>query len=440
MTRARCFGPVWLLVLVLLFLLVGCSPAAEQTYLERAYAKEFEGTKVTVWGPVVDIEAKKFENSLASFEEATGIDIQYQGSKEFEATIAVQLENNSGPDIADFPQPGLLATLTKAGYVVDVSSFIPAETLTKAYQQSWLDMATMPNPEGQMIMAGVWHRVNAKSLVWYPKDDFDAAGYKIPQTWTELLALTDQMVADGHTPWCIGIESGAATGWPATDWVEEIMLRTTSLENYDKWTKGELPFNSPEVKKAVEIMSEIWLNDDYVHGGALSITSTSYDQAPQPMFANPPQCWLHKQGSFIASAFPAGAKPEADYDFFYLPPIDSEYGKPVLVAGDMMAMLADRPEVRAVMEYFTTAASIEGWARAGGAISPHKEASLGWYPDYTARKTAEILMNADRFRFDGSDLMPGRVGADSFWTNMTDYVSGAKSLEEALQDIDASWP
>ena len=330
-------------------------PAMEMSgsALERAMAGEFKGTTVTMTGPFTDEDAVKFNNSVAEFEEQTGIDIQYEGSKEFEASISIRVDAGDPPDIVDFPQPGLLANFVSGGHVTDVSTFLDMEALQANYNQGWLDMATLEGPDGT-IMAGVWQRFNGKSLVWYPKDDFEAAGYEIPTTWDELTALADLIVDDGDTPWCIGIESGAATGWPATDWMEEIMLRTTSLENYDKWTRGELPFDSPEVRNAVEKLSEIWLNDDYVYGGRASIVTTFFGDAPTPMFEDPPKCWMHKQGNFITSFFPAGVTAGVDYDFFYLPGIDDAYGKPFLVAGDIMAMFNDRPEVQAVMEYFTT--------------------------------------------------------------------------------------
>lgn len=408
--------------------------------LADAFAGKYKGTSVTMTGPFVDEDAVKFNNAVKEFEDMTGIDIQYEGTKEFEANIKVRVDGGNPPDIADFPQPGLLATFVAQDKVVDVGQYIKADWLKQNYNQSWLDMATMANGSGTE-MAGVWQRVNGKSLVWYPKKAFDAAGYKIPQTWDELMALTDQIAADGDTAWCIGIESGAATGWPATDWVEEIMLRTTSLDNYDKWVKGELKFDSPEVKNAIQKMSEIWFNDQYVYGGRASIVTTNFGDAPTPMFSNPPGCWLHKQGNFITSFFPQGLKAGEDYDFFYLPPIDPQYGKPVEVAGDLMAAFSDRPEVRAVMSFFSSGASVEKWLGAGGAVSPHADSSLDWYGDNTVeRGVAEIIQNATSVRFDASDLMPGAVGAGSFWKGMTDYVAGTIDLDTAVKEIDAAWP
>ena len=413
--------------------------AGEGTFYDRAMAGEFAGTVVTVDGPFADADEVKFNASVAAFEEATGIDIQYIGGKEFETSISVRVDAGNAPDIADFPQPGLLANFVASGDIADLSQFLSEDYMRGQYLQSWLDMSMMQGPDGP-IMAGVWHRFNGKSLVWYPKDDWDAAGYEIPTTWDELIALNDQIVSDGDTPWCIGIESGTATGWAATDWMEEIMLRTTSLDNYDAWTRGTLPFASPEVKNAAETMSEIWFNDDYVFGGRAAIVSTGFGDSPAPMFEDPPKCWLHKQGNFITSFFPEDAQAGVDYDFFYFPPIDDAYGKPFLVAGDIMAMFNDRPEVRAVMEYFTKGEALKEWLAAGGALAPHKDVNLDWYGDDVERGVAALVAEATSVRFDGSDLMPGEVGAGSFWKGMTDYVSGATDLDTALAEIDASWP
>lgn len=407
--------------------------------LANAYAGMYKGTVVSMTGPFTDADAVIFAESIKAFEEKTGIDIQYEGSKEFEATITIRLDGGDRPDIVDFPQPGLLAIAAAKGQAIDATTVINPAWIEQNYTKAWRDLATMPGPNGPMT-AGIWARANGKSLVFYPKAQFDAAGYKVPETWDELMALTEEIAADGDTPWCIGIESGAATGWTMTDWIEDVMLRTTSPENYDKWVAGELKFDSPEVNKALDYIEAIWFNDAYVYGGRATIPTTFFGDAPAPMFDNPPKCWLHRQGNFITSFFPEGKVAGVDYDFFYLPPIDPAYGKPVLGAGDIYAMFNDRPEVRAVFQYFSTGESLKGWVEQGGAILTHNDADLNWYKDPVTRGVAEIIRNATTFRFDASDLMPGAVGAGTFWKYMTDYVSGSIDRPTALQQIDASWP
>jgi alpha-glucoside transport system substrate-binding protein len=408
-------------------------------FLEKALAGEYKGTTVTVDGTQTDPDDRKMAVGWKAFEEATGITVKYIGNKEFEARISIAVDAGQAPDIADFPQPGKVLTFVQQGKIVDVSTFIPADWLAKQYNQSWLDMATMTGPDGP-IAAGVFNRTSVKSLVWYPKAQFDAAGYKVPETWDEMLALSDQIVADGDTPWCIGIESQAATGWPATDWMEDVMLRTTSLENYDAWVAGTLPFSSPEVKHAAETIGALWFKDGYVYGGSDAIVSTFFGDSPAGLFTDPPNCWLHRQANFITGFFPADAKPGVDYSFFYLPPIDPQYGRPVLVAGDMYVMFNDRPEVRALEEYFTLAQSVSGFLIEGGAFAVQQDAKAEMYGIPLEASISDLLAQATSFRFDGSDLMPAEVGAGSFWKGMTDWASGSADLDTVLAEIDASWP
>ncbi|MDX1663662.1 MAG: ABC transporter substrate-binding protein [Candidatus Promineifilaceae bacterium] len=402
--------------------------------LERAFAGDYDGAEVEVFGAFVDEDANRFAESMAAFEEETGIDVQYEGSGDFETLIQVRVEGGNPPDIAAFPQPGPVATLAEAGHVVDPSTFLGEDFLAAHYDQGWLDDATLG---GQT--AGVWYRANVKSLVWYPADDFAEAGYEIPDTWDELIALSDQIVADGGTPWCIGIESSGATGWVATDWIEDIMLRTQPPEVYDQWVAGELDFDSPEVRNAIETMGEIWMNEDYVLGGTTGIQTTPFGDAPTPMFDDPPSCWLHRQASFIPAFFPDDVEIGEEVDFFYFPLIDPEFGEPVLTAGDIFVMFNDEPAVRAVMAYLSTGASTEQWVRAGGFVAPHKDAEVEWYTTDVDRRFFEILQNASVTRFDASDQMPGAVGSGAFWTQITNWVGG-EDLDSVLPAIDAAWP
>jgi alpha-glucoside transport system substrate-binding protein len=302
----------------------------------------------------------------------------------------------------------------------------------------------IPDASGKMILGGVFERVNVKGTVWYPKKAFEEAGYKIPTTWDEQMKLMDDIVADGDTPWCFGIESGSATGWPATDIIEQLMMRTTSLDNYDKWTTGELPFTDPIVKNAFQKFTDTWMPDKYVYGGTKNVVTTNFGNAGNPMFQNPPKCWLLDQGNFITTFFEKnapGVKAGVDYDFYPLPAIDQQNGAPVEFGGDLFSMFHDRPEVRAVEQFFTTYLAIQPWIQAGGggALSPHNDAIVADYTSDLDRKLAQTLAQAPNVRFDGSDLMPAEVGSGSFWKGMTDYISGASDLDKALTTIQNGW-
>ena len=328
-----------------------------------------------------------------------------------------------------------MAEFVKDGHIPDHADLVDVDKLNEQYSSAWTNLATV---NGQL--SGVFYRAGTKSIVWYPVEAFDAAGYDIPQTWDEMLTLSDTIVEEqGVAPWCISIFHEGVSGWVATDWLEDILLRTAPPEIYDQWVAHEIPFNHPEVMEAAEIMSDIWFNEDYVYGGTDGIANIFVGDTQTPMFEDPPQCWFHRQAGWIPDFWPEGTEAGVDSSFFYLPPIEAEYGKPVLGAGDVFAAFDERPEVLAVMEFLASPESAKGWLEAGGFISPNRNVPLDWYGSYVDRTQAEILANADTLRFDASDLMPAEVGAGTFWSGMVDWVGG-DDTEEVFQAIEDSWP
>ncbi|HEU4323221.1 MAG TPA: ABC transporter substrate-binding protein, partial [Roseiflexaceae bacterium] len=250
--------------------------------------------RISILGPFSGAEAVAFEEVIKVFEAANpGIDVVYTGVGDFDTQIVVRVQAGDPPDIAAFPQPGGAARLARDGLLVPLWPEAQA-TLDTNFAPFWKQLGTF---EGQPY--GMFHRVNAKGWIWYNKPAFEQAGYTVPKTWEELTALTEKMKASGTSPWCEGMESGQATGWKGTDWIENIMLRTQPVETYDEWTAGRLPFSSPEVKGAFEILGSIWLDPSAVYGGYPTIVLTRFSDAATFLFDNPPRCWLHMQGSFV---------------------------------------------------------------------------------------------------------------------------------------------
>jgi alpha-glucoside transport system substrate-binding protein len=255
----------------------------------------------------------------------------------------------------------------------------------------------------------------------------------------ELNALTDQIVADGGTPWCIGLGSGGATGWPATDWVEDLLLRTQTPDVYDGWVTNEIPFNDPRIVAAIDEFGYFARNDAYVAGGAGAVASTDFRDSPKGLFSSPPQCYMHRQASFIPAFFPEGTVVGEDADFFYFPSYaDKDLGNPVLGAGTLWAITNDSPAAHALIEFLKPPEAHEIWMARGGFLTPLKSVDSSKFSDEATAKMNDILLGATTFRFDGSDLMPGGVGAGSFWTGMVDYAGGAPATEVA-DEIQQSW-
>ncbi len=411
------------------------------SYDAFAAAHDLTGQELTISGPWLGPDQELVESMLAYFEAATGADVKYVGSDSFEQQVQIDTEAGSAANISVFPQPGLLASLAGRGYVAELTD-ADADWLRENYAagQSWVDLSTANGADGEPGLYGFFYKIDVKSLVWYVPENFEDAGYEVPETMEDLKALTEQIVADGGTPWCIGLGSGAATGWPATDWVEDMMLRTQSPADYDAWTKHEIPFNDPKVVEAIDAFGWFAKNDAYVAGGSGAVASTDFRDSPKGLFSSPPQCYMHRQASFIPSFFPEGTEIGVDADFFYFPAYaEKDLGKPVLGAGTVFGITNDSEAARVFIEWLKTPIAHEVWMAQTGFLTPLTTVNTDVYGDSTLKKMGEILLGADTFRFDGSDLMPPGVGQGTFWTGMVDYVGG-KSAQEVADAIEASWP
>ncbi|HHG90199.1 MAG TPA: carbohydrate ABC transporter substrate-binding protein [Devosia sp.] len=401
---------------------------------------DLSGQNLTIFGPWLTVDQENFQKVIDGFVEATGASVEYAGSDSFEQQIVIDVSAGSAPNIAVFPQPGLAADLAARGSLTPIGDDVKNYVIENyAAGQSWVDLSSYPDENGDTKMFAMPFKADVKSLVWYSPDNFADAGYEVPGTMEELIALSEQIVADGGTPWCIGLGSGGATGWPATDWVEDIMLRTQPPEVYDQWVTNEMPFNDPRVVAAIETFGMFARNDDWVDGGAAAVGSTDFRDSPKGLFAVPPKCYMHRQASFIPAFFPEGTELGTDADFFYFPAYaEKDLGRPVLGGGTLFAITNDSEAAQAFVRYLQKPEAQEIWMGLAGFLTPHTGVDTSKYANDTLRKLGAILANATTFRFDGSDLMPGAIGAGSFWTGMVDYTSG-KSAQEVADEIQASW-
>jgi alpha-glucoside transport system substrate-binding protein len=398
---------------------------------------------VTVYGTIVTPEQELLEESWAEWEEENGIDIQYEGSKEFEAQIAVRAQGGTPPDLAIFPQPGLFADMASRDLILPAPDSV-ADNVAEYWTDDWAGYATVNDTlYGAPLMASV------KGWVWYSPSQFAENGWEVPTDWQGLLDLTAQMQADmGSQPWCIGFNSDAATGWPGTDWIEDIVLRQSGTEVYDQWIKNEIPFTAPEIKSAFEEFGKIALNPDYVNagfGGLDTIVTTPFGTDIAAAMADG-SCSLHHQASFFDGFLvDAGVEVGEDGDIwaFLTPPFGSggeAEGAVVTGGGEIVAAFDDSEATVKVQEYLSSPEWANSRVSLGGVIS----ANNGLDPESASspilQQAIAILQDeSTTFRFDASDLMPGAVGAGTFFKGMVDYVNGTP-VDTVLQQIEAGWP
>ena len=426
--------------------------------------KPYNGKRVTIQTQWIGGEGANFDASVADFEAATGIDIVQESiASQHELVLRTRIEGQTPPDLAMLAQPSAVVEYGGRGLTTNVASFMDSATLNEQFGAGF--GTSLLTGEGGEIW-GIPYKVDVKSTIWYPIKAFESHGYAVPNNWEEMKALAAQIVADGNgSPWCVAILDGQATGWIATDWLEDVMLRTAGVDAYNRWITHDLPFNSPEVREALGVIGEQWFTEGYVYNGYESITATDRLEAMDGMFPTDgnwegftPSCWMHRQATWFGPDFFPDKRANADPSYvsqyvvgediglMYFPEIEAEHGKPALGAGDTLMVLRDdeaRPEIRAVAEFLSTPDGLQRWIERGSAISANQTTPDAWYADaYKLDVAADIVGNSTSFGFDASDLMPAEANR-AFWDGITAWID-AGGTEEAtttfVQSVDAAWP
>jgi alpha-glucoside transport system substrate-binding protein len=406
---------------------------------------DLAGTRVTIYTSIVAPEDQPHIDSYRQFERCTGSQIVYEGSKEFETQLPARVQAGSPPDLAYVPQPGLLDTLvTQSPGAVKPAPQAVAANVDQYYSETFKSAGSV---DGTLYGAPLGS--NVKSYVWYSPRAFAAKGYAVPTTWDEMVALSERIAAEGGKPWCAGIASGPTTGWPLTDWLEDVVLRETGAEVYDQWVSHAIPFNDPRVVAALDRVGSILKNPDFVNGGlgdVSSIATTTVEEGGRPILDE--ACYLHRQANFYAANFPeeTDISEEGEVFAFELPAIDPAAPQTVLVGSEFVVAFSDRPEVQAFQAYLSSPEWANEKAKAGsehgrsGWISANSGLDPANLSSPIDRQSVETLLDESKtLRFDGSDLMPAAVGSATFWRGMTDWING-RSTQESLDAIEQSWP
>ncbi|HET6790575.1 MAG TPA: extracellular solute-binding protein [Actinomycetota bacterium] len=406
------------------------------------------GTSVTVMWNTAHEDPAAFaptQAELDAFTERTGVEVEFVSFPEINNWITAEQAAGDPPDLA-FAPPGILSDLARQGHLVDLGTFVDADGLASVQSPYLVSLGTLgrdgswPADQGKLFGAVVG--LSVKGLIWFPVPELTSTGHRLPTTFEELVVLADRLRVEGRTPWCMGLESDSADGWPASDWIENLVLAGAGPETYDDWTFHRLPFDSPPIRRAFEQFGEVVFPEGSVLGGPGGASRTYFFDAQFPMLDDPPRCWLYQFPTFAAVPLPEGAV-GGTTDTFPFPPMEGQEAG-LLGGGEMVGSFSDRPEVRELIRLLISPQHGENAAQAGlEYMSPHREFDRKNYPPFFQRQ-AEVLEAAlanDTFRFDASDMMPPPIGDDLFWAAMMQYVrEGPDSLDEILSDLDAAWP
>jgi alpha-glucoside transport system substrate-binding protein len=396
---------------------------------------------VTIWSSLDAPVQAGLQKALVAKLKADGSDItiKWQQVQNINQLIITKIQAGDTPDIAMIPQPGVVAQMQQLGATKPLDDVVDMSSLKSSMVPGTLEAGTIGGKLYGLIVSA-----NVKGLIWYPKVAWQKAGYPAQvKDIPALEQLTDKIKADGGTPWCMGVQDpGGASGWPATDWFETLIMKQNGADVYNQWVQHKIPFSSPQVQQAASEFSKLLFTSGNTPGGQSAIASTNWQTAATPMFAQPPKCWMYMQGSFITGFFPKSATSNLDANVGVMgfPPATAGGENPVEGGGDLMTMLNDSANVKTVVKDLSETSIGNTAAPSSTFISPHKDFNVSLYPNEVTKTIAKYLYGASTFLFDGSDAMPAQVGAGSFWKELVSWISAQEDINTALKNIDQSWP
>ncbi len=361
------------------------------------------------------VEEAALNQVLQPLVDACGIVLKPESTRD-QALLDTRVQAGTPPDVAFWNVAQLVQYQDKLMVMDEIG----------ANRDSYADFFIAPGTiEGRWL--GLPVKADVKTIVWYSPSNFEALGYTVPATWEELDALVEKMVADGNVPWSMGIESGDATGWTGSDFIQDILLVQQGPAYVMGLIDGSIPYNDAGVKQAYETYGKWAMDPKYAVGGAQGTLSTSFKDAIFKPFSDPPEAMMVKQsgfaGSEIAAQFP-DLKQGTDYDFFIVPGAQGLQG-----GADWMMAFSDKPAVKALVAYLSSPLGGANWAKATFGLSPNKGAT-GNYTDAALQKLGDALANTKGFTPDIGDTIPGGFGSAE-WKAIVDFLNGG-DLDAAL--------
>jgi alpha-glucoside transport system substrate-binding protein len=364
------------------------------------------------------VEEENLNKILQPLVDACGIVLNPESTRD-QALLDTRVQAGTPPDIAFWnvtqlsQYKDLLVPMTDLGVNGD------------NYADFWKSIGTV---DGKWL--GLPVKADPKTLVWYSPTNFADSMYEVPTTWDELTALVDQMVSDGVIPWSMGFESGDATGWTGTDFIEDILLVKQGPDYVKGIISGDVAYNDAGVMDAWQIYGTWAMGDQYTPGGAAGTVSTNFNDAILKVFSSPPEAMMVKQSGFAGGTI-TDQHPDyvfdQDYGFFGVPGAQGLQG-----GSDWMMSFSDSNAVKALVTYLSSQLGGETWAQVGFDLTPNMAGSTA-YTDPALLKKAEILANAKDFVPDIGDSIPGGFGSAEF-QGVTEYVNGG-DLQSILDNL-----
>lgn len=387
---------------------------------------------LTVWS---GNELANFQLQNTAFKQKTGITVNVESTRDLPTVLNTRVRGNNPPDVTGSPGKSQFDTLASQGKIVALDSFLDMSQIRQNYSQAWLDYASH---NGHLY--GVLPKANSKGTIWYNPKQFQANGYTVPTDWNGLIALSDKIASSNKYPWAMGVSSGAASGWPACDWIDQIYLSQNGPDMVDQWVAHKIPWTHSSVKNAFQMFGQIVNGKHYINGAPQAILATGFQDASYQPYSSPPKAYLYYLGDFtvgfITAQFP-NLQSGTDYNFFPFPTINPQFAGAVTGGADVIFAMKDNNGTRQYMQFMASAEAQTIWVKQGGASSVNKAVDLSVYPNDVQRNAAKQLTQATSFRASPDDQMPTAMES-AFWKASLAYIAAPGQLDSILQGLETT--
>ena len=375
--------------------------AARIAATKAADGKQLGGT-VNLLGLLSGPQLNQYLATFKPFEDATGVHVKYESTGDLFAVLQTRLAGGNPPDAVSDPSAGQIRELAEQGKLVPVDGFLDMATVRADYPKGLLDMTSV---NGKLY--GIFYNTAVQSLVWYDPKQYD--GPKPPATWAQLTAWARQKAAAGKTPWCVGLESGPNSGWPGAAWIEQFVLKQAGPTAFSAWSQGSLPWTSAPIRAAFEAFGQVATDPAMVRGAPTSVLTSSFNKSPLGLYTSPPSCYLTVQADFLGNSLVQtvpNVQPQRDIAFFPFPAISPQNAGLIETSGEVVSLLKDTPQTRALMRYLTTPEFSSLVASTGQWLGVNRRVTPEAYPSVLGRQAAQVYAAATDVRYAAQAAMP----------------------------------
>ena len=398
----------------------------------------YQPIDVVIAGPqMTDLE--QFELELKSVEDSTGIKIKYETHSDIETYL---IENsNSDVDIAIIPNPQGVTNLGDRGIILSMDQIVSKETM-ESYYSKHLQEITTSNISNKNY--GAFFRLFPNSLIWYSVEKYEEIGSPKFNSYNELLEFTASYSKENKDLWCLDIESGASTGWIATNWLEDIILNNHGVEIYDQWSKQEIFSSEKSILNSINNIGKLVFTENAVYGSNKRVVRKEFRNNYKNLLSEEVDCIFSWGGHYASFYMPENKQFKTDYDFFKFPsPLNSIVG-----IGDVLTVLNYDEDTKLVFDKLIDESFGENWmSGADSTYIPANIKNINYIANPITSKERDLIIKSlkeNSFRYDASELMERKIGADALWVALKNYIDmgrerAYREIEDITEELDTNF-